>query len=268
VLRNDFDTNTPIEITQPGSYKLGENIQGFPDQDGITISVSGVTLDLNGFEIRGNNEVGSTNGILIDGELDNITILNGNVIGFFEVGIRGELADNVRIEGVRANYNGLGGMIARTNIIYTRCSAEGNGGLGIGAGVNATFTDCASYQNGGAGFVTGTNGAATNCAAWENGSHGFVTGEGAALSNCAARKNGEHGFSVNQFSSVINCTAVDNGMVGFIATNACTFLNCTAALNDSHGYSTTQSLIRGCMSITNGGAKFNDIVGTQYYENF
>ena len=57
-------TNTPgdaigdpspslFKITQPGSYYLTGNITGVEDTHGIEIVASGVTLDLNGFDLLG-----------------------------------------------------------------------------------------------------------------------------------------------------------------------------------------------------------------------
>src|SRR5437762_13979859 len=52
-------TNTPgdsdslFKITQPGSYYLTGNITGVAGKHGIEIAASGVTLDLNGFDLLG-----------------------------------------------------------------------------------------------------------------------------------------------------------------------------------------------------------------------
>ena len=52
-------TNTPgdadsvFKITQPGSYYLTGNITGVVGKHGIEIAVSGVTLDLGGFDLVG-----------------------------------------------------------------------------------------------------------------------------------------------------------------------------------------------------------------------
>src|ERR1051325_5982475 len=53
-------SSLPFSITQPGSYYLSGNLTG---TTGITIAASGVTLDLNGFELVG----GAGSGILVTG---------------------------------------------------------------------------------------------------------------------------------------------------------------------------------------------------------
>src|SRR5689334_15197042 len=44
-------SSLPFTISAPGSYYLTGNLNGVPGADGITVNVSGVTLDLNGFTI-------------------------------------------------------------------------------------------------------------------------------------------------------------------------------------------------------------------------
>jgi hypothetical protein len=43
----------PVTITQPGSYRLSSNLTAPPAANGIEITVSNVTIDLNGFTVLG-----------------------------------------------------------------------------------------------------------------------------------------------------------------------------------------------------------------------
>src|SRR5678815_1587099 len=62
-------TNTPgdddslFKITQPGSYYLTGNITGVAGKHGIEIAASGVTLDLNGFDLVGVAGMGPFDGV-------------------------------------------------------------------------------------------------------------------------------------------------------------------------------------------------------------
>src|SRR5438093_7800183 len=47
------DFNSLFKISQPGSYYLTGNITGVASKHGIEIVASGVTLDLNGFDLLG-----------------------------------------------------------------------------------------------------------------------------------------------------------------------------------------------------------------------
>jgi hypothetical protein len=267
VLRNDFATITPIVISEPGSYVLGENILAIPNQHGIEITASDVTLDLNGFTIQGNGEVGSLDGIHIAADRANIAILNGTVRDFFGVGIDGIQADNCRIDGVRVFNNGGVGIRLRLNAVMTRCSAWSNGAQGLVVSHNSVVRDSNAYENGAAGFLLGVNTAATNCAAWENAGDGFDSGNGAALTNCVARINTGHGFDTPQRCVLMNCAAVDNGQSGFRCANACAYLNCSAALNDANGFDVSNSLVRGCIANANAGANYQAVDGSTLVEN-
>jgi hypothetical protein len=79
-------TNTPgdadsvFKITQPGSYYLTGNVTGEVGKHGIEIVVSGVTLDLNGFDLAGVPGMGDFDGILITApSITNTSVRNGSV---------------------------------------------------------------------------------------------------------------------------------------------------------------------------------------------
>src|SRR3954470_4200181 len=61
------DADSLFKITQPGSYYLTANVTGVPAKHGVEIAASGVTLDLNGFDLVG-----------VPGSLDgvSVTLLN------------------------------------------------------------------------------------------------------------------------------------------------------------------------------------------------
>lgn len=72
------DANSLFNITQPGSYYLTGNITGVDGKHGIDINVSGVTLDLNGFDMVG--VPGSLDGIRTPFVgLRGLSVLNGTV---------------------------------------------------------------------------------------------------------------------------------------------------------------------------------------------
>jgi len=77
-----------ISITEPGNYQLNTNLSGVL----ISIGSSDVTLDLNGFSLRGLENVIVANG-------SNVAILNGSIHGADQaISISGS---NCRVEGLR-----------------------------------------------------------------------------------------------------------------------------------------------------------------------
>jgi hypothetical protein len=90
-------------ITRPGSYKLYSN-HNVGTGDGIIITASNVTLDLNGFNVS-TNARGSGRGIVVENARA-VTVSGGGVSGFnANVDLTG--TQNVRLEGLRITGDGL-----------------------------------------------------------------------------------------------------------------------------------------------------------------
>ena len=164
IIRNNPDGVTPIVISQPGSYKLGENIQGLGFQHGIDITTSGVTLDLNGFEIVG-SEVGSWDGIHVAASAHDITIRNGRIRLFTGSGINAFSSERCRIERVDVRNTPAGGIICGNNAFVERCSAQTVTvafAVGVSVGTRSKVMDCTAdgcYT----GFLAQGQSQVTNC---------------------------------------------------------------------------------------------------------
>src|ERR1051325_32592 len=124
-------TNTPgdatslFQITQPGSYYLTGNITGVVGKNGVAIAASGVTLDLNGFDLLG--VAGSLYGVRAPVQnLTNIAVVNGSVRAWGEGGV-----------DLLSPYN-------PTNCRVADVLASGNSGAGILAGGGSTLRNCSA----------------------------------------------------------------------------------------------------------------------------
>ncbi len=84
-------------ITEPGSYVLRNDLMS-DRGDGLVITASGVTIDLNGHQIGTWNR-GTGRGIFVDGA-SGVTIKNGRVGGFM-VNVMLTNATNVRVENLQ-----------------------------------------------------------------------------------------------------------------------------------------------------------------------
>lgn len=167
-LRNDFDGLNPIVISQSGSYYLAEDIYAFPDQHGIEITASNVTLDLRGFTIYGNTEVGSLSGVKGGGgpTQKNVRIHNGTVRDFFEAGIDLGQTSSVDVESVRALFNSTAGISVGANSRIERCLAEGNVGIGLIATDGSVIIGSGARDNDSG--IEIARGVVTDCAAFSN----------------------------------------------------------------------------------------------------
>ncbi len=231
-IRNDFDTLTPIVISQPGSYYLAEDILGFPNQHGIEITSGDVTLDMRGFRILGNTEVGSDDGIHITIGLRNVSIFGGSIIAFFGDGIEGFGTFNTRVNDVYCAFNGSAGISTGEGSVIRGCVTANNGSTGIVSNDSSTVVECSSVGNGGIGIVTSTGSTVASCAAYLNDSDGFA-GSGSFL-NCASYENGKGGGQGS----------------GFRVSNGSVIMGCSSRAHTNHGIELSIG-IGGCLVLSN-----------------
>lgn len=153
----------PVTISQPGSYRLMSNLTvSDVNLDGIEIRTNGgVTIDLNGFVIRGARcgeqrctiNPPPSNGI--KGSLPNFRVFNGTVENFGWSGIYS--SGGAVIERVTAASNGYYGMALNGYSQVIDSVARNNLGVGISM-IAGVVRGSLSYLNG-AGQLDAPNGA-------------------------------------------------------------------------------------------------------------
>lgn len=216
-------TNTPgdadslFKITQPGSYYLTGNITGVAGKHGIEIAASGVTIDLNGFDLVGVAGMGAFDGVSLTAfSAQNIVVRNGSVRSWGDAGV--DLATisslNCRVEGGLASRNIGHGIAVGLSTAVTACSSYDNGGDGIRTDSGGVVADCLAYSNGGAGIDVVGGGAVLRCAAGFNDSAGISVGTGCTVADCVARFNTGDGIAVSSQSVVRGNTSNSNGNLG------------------------------------------------------
>ena len=76
----------PALLSRPGRYKLNGNLRVPADQNGIEVTASDVTIDLNGFAIISDPPRAASGGVFIrDG--DRVRVINGTLSDFKDFGI-------------------------------------------------------------------------------------------------------------------------------------------------------------------------------------
>jgi hypothetical protein len=142
-------SSLPFTLSQPGSYYVTRDLTAAFGQNGVTISASNVTLDLNGFTLHGTSQTGDA--VLITGSPSAITIKDGMVRGWYN-GIDAQLGSNVTISGITAAQNGGSsadgsyGIILMNNSILEDCNVTDGAATGVLA-VNSTVRDCVISHN-------------------------------------------------------------------------------------------------------------------------
>jgi hypothetical protein len=157
----------PVTISRSGSYRLSSDLT-VPDENttGVEITVSNVSLDLNGFSILGPVQcvypgassctpaTGSGDGVRITGPANryaNIAIQNGTIRGMGKSGISQDGSiPGLLIDRVRLVSNRSAGVYANGALII-HSLATGNGGNGFsGNGIN--LQSSTAHSNAGRGL--------------------------------------------------------------------------------------------------------------------
>lgn len=249
-------------ITQSGSYYLTANL-AIDKTNGLRVAARGVTIDLNGFQIR-RTVGGGGIAISIDANAEEVTIKNGSINAFtspeFATGIQNSSSNGtfigLKIDGCTAgglsagagatiidctvNKNSSFGIMAGRASILTRCIARGNfGNAAIQTGQGSTLTDCVAETNQGTSvYLVDQGSSLRNCTAYTNKcAQIFFTSSSVALTDCVAQGNTtEYAFRVGAGSALTNCTARGNtstaaSSFGINAGDGSTLSGCTSSSN-------------------------------------
>jgi hypothetical protein len=119
--------NLPRTISTPGAYVVTSNLS-LATGNGISVTASDVTIDLNGFGLTGTADSG--HGIHVASGLENVTIQNGVLRNWGADGVHAPGTDNVRIENLRV-HGCTGDGIEMSRGTVSGIVASGNGGAGL-----------------------------------------------------------------------------------------------------------------------------------------
>ena len=268
-------SSLPIIITQPGSYYLTASFD-LSSGDGIFISAPNVTIDLNGFTIRSFDPTNASAGIRINtplfGSFDNITILNGHIVGSvvnaggsyagsgFGYGIYSAGSPrNVRVIGVTVSgclYDGIKvSSFSDLTTIVESCAVRTVGGAGIvsatvkgsvatdcgcsAAIIGNQVSDCQGQSSGSGDGIFASS--AQNCTGSSNGGTGV---NAANASNCNGSSSGS-GTGVDAFTAQ-SCSGSSNTGIGV---NAYTAQNCYGTTGGNAGYGLHANNANNCYGI-------------------
>lgn len=233
--------------------------------DGFIVDADGVTIDLNGHQVRGNGTLGST-GIKTAPFLQRLTIANGMVRGF-QTGIAAPVGE-LKVKNVEVRDNASGGaVLGGGDMVIDKSAFVGNGGRGLTL-TASTPTTAAKIKstmfvgNEGDGlFADDASLVVTKGVAAGNGGVGLLfgtAGSGQVAKNLAAA-NGQDGIRVGEaFGAVAPVRLTKNEIFG----------------NDESGIvvaaSSVGAVVEGNVSGGNGGsglALMSDAAGTTLAKN-
>ena len=233
---DQIESRTPIEslpytISAAGSYYLTRNLS-VTSGDGITISSSDVSVDLNGFTISSTEATPAGTGILFSGLRSNLSIRNGTIRG------------NVNIVGGSFTgsgfLNGIGGIFGAQNTLVSHVAVAGCMGHGINLSTSSNSVEnCTVRMVAGTGINSDT---VQNCTARNCGTAGIF---GTTVTNCDADTvTGTAIFA----STATNCKALtsagtDSGLIADCA------VNCIGESNSS-GFGISGKTVRNCKAFS------------------
>ncbi|HEY3246650.1 MAG TPA: right-handed parallel beta-helix repeat-containing protein [Phycisphaerae bacterium] len=221
-------------INSPGAYYLTGDVVGVNGKHGIEIAASGVTLDLNGFDLLG--VAGSLDGVSTTvGGLTSIAVVNGSVRNWGDEGVdlATSAAINCRVADLLASGNAGNGMFVGAGSTVSNCSVSSNTVTGISTNDGSTVSNCSAFSNTGIGIST-SGGTVADCTARQNTLDGIV-----CFSQCVIRGNtcssngsgagsgaGIHATNSDNRIESNNCTGSDRGIDvdaagNFITRNIC-----------------------------------------------
>ncbi|MBK7949058.1 MAG: right-handed parallel beta-helix repeat-containing protein [Deltaproteobacteria bacterium] len=240
----------PIQIFAPGSYVLTSNLVT-PNEStsAISISTSGVHIDLNGFTIRGVTFCSAgaggvtcspSNGVnsLVSGaiSLGNVTLENGTISNGGSLGA--DLGPRAIVRGVRFHSNRLSGL--RTGLLsnVSDCTSTENGGDGFEMGSSSRISSVVANSNGGAGIDAGTATTVLDSTVNANFGRG-ISGDQLTISRNTVNGNQQSGILVDNQATISGNSVMGNTGIGIIclgnSTRGCSVLDNTITGNTGTG---------------------------------
>jgi parallel beta-helix repeat protein len=242
-------TALPYEITQPGSYLLAGHLTG---ATGITISTSGVTLDLNQYTLTGAS--GNTSkGVRVAGEQSGIRILNGSVKNWAGGGIDAVATTGCTLMNIAASGNGQDGITSGAGALISHCTAHNNTLDGIDVGQNSGISHCLAFANGDNGIEADNGVVISDNTCNQNTKAGIYAGSGCTLRGNTCFDNGTNGLESGSGSLVDRNTCAENTQTGFVLQNGSRADNNHAKSNGGHGFSAQQDVVLTSNSADSNG---------------
>ncbi len=223
----------PVNITQPGSYRLTGNLDvrvapNPQNVDAIDVGANDVSIDLNGFAIYGPTVCTGTPpttllsctpqgvGRGIDaGIRNNVSVFGGTVNGAGSYGIY--CGFGCRIERMHVENSGLEGITAADgSLIFGNTSRRNqNRGIQTSSQGGLTIRGNSVLENGFGGIYAGGTSVVEGNLVRENRGIGISVGEGTVAGN-AVRDNSGAGIGASDGSLVIDNTVYGNTGLGLI----------------------------------------------------
>jgi hypothetical protein len=254
-IRIPIDT-LPFIINTPGSYFLTATLNAPTGANGITITASQVTIDLNGNGLISDGS-GAHTAIQSSGSINHVSIYNGYISNWGAHGINLASSNSASLSHIQIDGSGYAGFNLGVESLVSNCTATNNGLDGISANNSSTVINCHALNNGadgidvssycsisnskaqfnqGNGIEAGATCMVKDCIASDNTDNGIYTGAGALVTGCISTNNTLSGYELLTGSKSDNNQSRSNSQNGFLISNDVTITNCLADNNSFSGF--------------------------------
>jgi hypothetical protein len=177
----------PVEIHQPGSYRLTSDlVSSFEGAPVISVFAEDVTVDLNGFTVRGPGIANQYSLAAIWGG-HRVTVRNGFVSSAANDGV--QLGGSSRVEDLHVHGSSGDGVRIAGEGTIRNVVATSNAGNGITAGAASVIDGCTATANGGSG-ISLASGTVRGSTATQNAAKGGDFGNDVTFATNFFRANG------------------------------------------------------------------------------
>ena len=208
----------PYTVTNSGSYVVTENLAGSVGSNGIIIAASDVTLDLNGFIVRG--VPSSLSGIAVTGNRLNVIIKNGAVRSWGVNGISAQTASNSVAQDIQSSNNGQDGIVMGSGASVLGCNSINNGRDGITLQASSLAAGINVRANGRYGITATEFCLLDGVISRENNSTGIKVGQVCNVIQSSLRANRGAGIEIGVGGLVSDCSVLENASNGVVALNS------------------------------------------------
>ncbi|MEM1181976.1 MAG: right-handed parallel beta-helix repeat-containing protein [Acidobacteriota bacterium] len=201
----------PVTLSESGSYRLTGNLTvvGGDFLEGIDVTGSGITIDLNGFTISGPAQ-GTGHGIFGDINAQRVTVLNGSITKMGGEGIW-IFGAGAQIRGVKSFENGASGFRMGNQALVDGCTAWDNGDDGILVSDGGIIRNSTADGNGREGLVGSFGCMIVGNTTIGNTSDGIVGTLGCLVKDNVSRNNFAFGLNLPNKGGYIGNIFTNNG---------------------------------------------------------
>jgi len=201
----------PHMILESGAYYIDKRLIATGTTDGIIIAADDVDIDLKNMSIMGRPGSTNSSGIVVAGDVRNVSIHDGTIGGWNGWGIDGINMAGCKLRRLEVKGCGKGGVRVGGDSELALCRVADCQGVGIEVGADCFVRDCRSVRNRIVGIMVGGSSSVRECSVHSTQGEGIKCAGSAVVKECVAIDNHINGIAVDTGCCVIGNNCIGNG---------------------------------------------------------